>query len=121
MKKVFGFEPLRTGAGGDGGANDPFVGKRARWAGNHALTAGNARGIAHRRIEIESDAGGIAFAHAAEDEIIFDFVAAADAAIAEDASVMVDSDGEGRIIDTACDSAFGEAWLRDSGRFRERL
>src|SRR6266478_4453599 len=121
LKKVFGFEPLRTGAGGDGGANDPFVGKRARWAGNHALTAGNARGIAHRRIEIESDAGGIAFAHAAEDEIIFDFVAAADAAIAEDASVMVDSNGEGRGIFTACDGAFGEARLRGSGRARECL
>ncbi len=121
LKKVLRLETLRSGTAGDGGANDPFVGQRARWAGDHALAAGNARGIAHRRIEIESDAGGIALAHAAEHEIIFDLVATADAAIAKNASVMVDSNGEGRGIFTACDSAFGEARWRGAGGVSERL
>src|SRR6266481_5604182 len=121
LKKVLRLETLRPGACGDGRANDPFIGQRARWAGDHALAARNACGIAHRRIEIESDAGEIAFAHAAEHEIIFDFVAATDAAIAEDARVMVDGDGKGRIILTACNGAFGEALLRGSSCVRERL
>jgi len=52
----------------------------------------------HWRVEIERDAGGVAFAHAAEDEIVADFIAAADATVAEDAGVMIDSNGKRRVV-----------------------
>ncbi len=56
-----------------------------------------------------------------EDKIVFDFVAAANAAIAQDAGVVIDGDGQGRIIQAARDGTFGEAGLRDAGVFRERF
>jgi len=82
-KRFLGFESLRVRTGGDRDARHALVGERACGTGNHTLATGDAGGIAHRRIEIERDAGGITFAHAAQDKIALDFVAAADAAIAE--------------------------------------
>ena len=107
--------------GGDGGAGDAFVGERAGRARDHAFAAGDARGIAHGRIQIEGDAGGISFAHAPEHKIVFDFVAAANTTIAEDARVMIDCDGQRRIVEAARDSAFGETRLLDARGFRERF
>ncbi len=43
----------------DGSARDTFIGERAGGARNHAFAAGDAGGIAHRRVQIECDAGGI--------------------------------------------------------------
>ena len=121
LQEILGFESLRAWTDSDCGAHDAFVGERACRTGDHALATGDARGIAHRRIEIERDAGGIAFAHAAEDEIVLDFVAAADAAVAENTGVMIDGDGQGRIVFAAGSCAFCEARLGSARRFRERL
>src|SRR5260370_1457314 len=77
--------------------------------------SGDGGGIAHRRIEIESDAGGIAFAHAAEDEIAFDLVAATDAAVAENASVVVHGDGQGRIVFAVSNGTFRKTRLGSAG------
>src|SRR5260370_2164193 len=108
-QELLGFESLRVRAGSDRGADNTFVGERACGARNHALAAGNARGIPHRGIEIEGDADRISFAHAAENEIVFDFVAAADATVAQDTGVVVHGDGQGGIVFAASDTAFHEA------------
>ena len=115
LQEFFGFETFGAGTSGNGCTDYAFVGERAGGAGNHTLAAGDAGGIAHGRIEIERDASGIAFAHAAEYEIVFDFIATADAAVAKDAGVMIDVDGERRIVLTACNGALGEAWFFDAG------
>ena len=121
LQEILGFESLRAWTDNDCGAHDAFVGERAGRAGNHALATGDTRGIPHRRIEIERDACGIAFAHAPQDEIAFDFVAAANAAVAKNASVVVDGDRQRGIILAAGNRAFCEARLGSARRFRERL
>ena len=65
-------------------------------------------GIAHRRIQVKSNARGVTFAHASENKIVFDFVAAADAAVAKNAGIVVYGDGQGRIVFAARDGAAGE-------------
>ena len=117
MQEFFRFEPFGSGTSGDIRADDTFVGESAGGAGDHAFTAGYAGGIAHGGVEIESYAGRIAFAHTAEDEIVLDFVAAADAAVAEDARVVIDVNGERRIVFAAGDAAFGETRFFDAGVF----
>ena len=47
-------------------------------------------------LSVEGDAGVVAFAHAAEDEILANLVAAADAAVAQDAGVVIDGDAHAR-------------------------
>ena len=103
------------------GARDAFVRKRARRARHHTLAAGNARGIAHRRVQIKRDARGISLAHAAEDEIILDLVATPDAAVAQDASVVVHGNRQRRIVFTAGNCASRETWSADSSFLRERF
>ena len=70
------------------------VGQRARRAGDHALAAGHAARVAHRIVEVEGDACRVALAHPAEDLVVPDLIAAADAAVAEDAGVVIDADQE---------------------------
>jgi len=106
--ELFGSEGLGGLIGSEDGAGGDFVGKRAGGTRDHALAAGNASRITHGGVEIEGDAGGIAFAHAAEHEIVLDFVAAADATVAEDASVVIDGDGERRIVRAARSEAPGK-------------
>jgi len=119
--EFFGGEGLRGLNGSDGGAGGGFIGERAGRAGDHAFAAGDTSRIAHRGVEIEGDAGGIAFAHAAEDEIVFDFVAAADAAVAEDAGVVIDSDGEGGIVGATRSGAARKTQTSDIGLLRKSL
>ena len=119
--QFFGGQGLRGLTDGDRGADRNFVGERAGGAGNHAFAAGDASGIAHRRVEIKSNAGGVAFAHAAEDEIVFDLVATTDAAVAEDAGVVFDGDGEGGIVGTAGGGAARKAWSADASLLGESL
>ncbi len=121
LQQIFGFESLRVWTDSDRGAHHALVGERTGGTGDHALATGDAGGIPHRRIEIERDAGGITLAHAAQDEIAFDFVAAANAAVAENAGVVVDGDGQGRIVLAARDCSFCEARLGSTGRFRVRF
>ena len=119
--KLFCGEGLGGLVGGNRGTDGDFVGERAGGTGDHALAAGNAGGIAHGRVEIEGDAGGVAFAGAAENEIVFDFVAAADAAVAKNAGVVIDGDGEGRIVAAAGSSAARKTRTGDAGLPGESL
>jgi hypothetical protein len=61
-------------------------------AGLHALAAGDAGRGAHRVVQVERDARGVALAGAADDVVALDVVAGPDAAVAEDAGVVVDGD-----------------------------
>ena len=47
---------------------------------------------AHRLVEVEADARGVALAGAADDLVALDVVARADAAVAEDAGLVIDGD-----------------------------
>src|SRR5580704_568411 len=88
------FERNRLGIGRpcDARLRDELVCESARRTGHHTLTARNARRIAHRRVVIESNAGGDALAHASQNKIFTDVAATADTAIAQDAGVKVDGD-----------------------------
>src|SRR5215472_13690932 len=121
LQKLFCFKNLCARAGGNGGSRKAFVGERTRGTGNHALAAGNARGISHRRIQIKSDARGIAFTHAAKNEIALDFVAAANAAVAQNARIVIYSDGERGIILAAGDGALWKPQRGYPRGFRERF
>src|SRR6185312_4594237 len=79
-------------AGLDRDVVDRLVGQRAGGAGRHAFTARDAGRLAHRVVEIERDAGGVALAAAADDIVGLDVVAGAHAAVAQDAGVVVDRD-----------------------------
>ena len=82
----------------DRDAADRLVGQRPGRAGLHALAAGDARAGAHRVVEVERDPGRVALAGAADDVVALDVVAGPDAAVAQDAGVVVDvDDGVGRV------------------------
>ena len=59
-----------------------LVGEGASGARHHALAARHARGVAHRQIGVEGDAGHEAFAAAAQHVVVANLVAAANAAVA---------------------------------------
>ena len=73
-------------------AVDGLVRERAGRARSDAFAAGHARRLAHRVVEIEGDPGRIALSRTADDVVALDVVAGADAAVAEDARVVVDGD-----------------------------
>ena len=66
--------------------------ERARRAVDHAFAAGHTARLPHRIVEVKADVGGIALATAADDVVFLDVGAGPDAAIAEDALVVVDVD-----------------------------
>ena len=70
-----------------------------------ALAAGHAARCAHRHVEVEGDPRCVALAHAADDVVFLDDVAAAHAAVAEDAGVVIDGDDERRVVAWAARSA----------------
>ena len=78
-----------------------FVGKRSGRARHHAFAARDACRIAHRYVQIERDVRGISFPHAAQHKIAFDFVAAADAAVAENARIVVHGNRQRRIVSSS--------------------
>src|SRR5262249_41664584 len=69
-----------------------LVHQRPGGARGHALAARDARALAHRLIEIERDARRVALAGATDDVVVLDVVARPDAAIAQDAGLVVDRD-----------------------------
>src|SRR5439155_13928373 len=71
---------------------DRLVRERAGRARGDALAAGHARRLAHRVVEVEGDQRRVALARAADHVVALDVVARADAAVAEDARVVVDRD-----------------------------
>ncbi len=83
---------VELGAGPDGHIVDRLVGERAGGAGGDTLAAGHARRRAHRVVEVEGDARRVTLAAAADHVVALDVVAGADAAVAEDAGVVVDGD-----------------------------
>ena len=82
----------------DGDVPDRLVGQRTGRARGDTLAAGDARRVAHRVVEVEGDPGGVALAAAADDVVALDVVAGADAAVAQDAGVVIDrDDGVGKV------------------------
>src|SRR3954471_15722404 len=75
-----------------------LVGQRSRRARNHALTARYTRRSSHGVIEVESDAGLVSFILSTDNVIVAHLTAGADAAVAEDASGVVDEDAERGVI-----------------------
>src|ERR1700722_512696 len=71
---------------------DRLVGQRAGRAGGDALAAGHAGRAAHRVAQVERDVRAEALAAAPDDIVALDVVAGADAAVAQDAGVVVDRD-----------------------------
>ena len=74
------------------GADDALVRQRASRARDHAFAAGDARRLAHGQVGIEGDAGLVSLTAAGEYPVVTDVVAAANAAVAQDARLVVDRD-----------------------------
>src|SRR5262245_8748104 len=85
------------------------VGQGAGRTGDHALAAGDARGIAHRVVEVEGDAGTVALAHAAKYLVVANLATATDATVAQDAGVVIDRNDDRRLVVTAIASGAREA------------
>src|SRR5689334_11066217 len=79
-------------------SDDVFVSQRAGRAGDHAFPARNTGRTAHRIVEIESDAGLISFVLSSDHVVVPHLTTCADAAVAEDASGVVNEDAEGGIV-----------------------
>src|SRR4051794_530658 len=77
---------------------DRLVRDRAGRARGDALAARHARRLPHRVVEVERDARRVALARAPDDVVALDVVARADAAVAEDARVVVDRDDGVRVV-----------------------
>src|SRR5207237_820786 len=75
-----------------------LVRQRSRGARRHTFTAGDAGALAHRLIEVEGDAGAVALAGTADDLVGLNIVAGTDAAIAENARLVIYSDDRGRQV-----------------------
>src|SRR5262249_1559280 len=61
-------------------------------AGCHALSARHARGLPHREIEVERDAGRVTLPTAPDHEVRLHLAARPDAAVAENPRVVIDGD-----------------------------
>ena len=83
---------VELGARLDRDVVDGLVHERARRTGGHALAAGHAGRLAHRVVQVERDQRGVALAGAADHVVALDVVAGADAAVAQDAGVVVHRD-----------------------------
>ena len=75
-----------------------LVGEGAGGARHHALAARHAGGVAHRQVGVEGDAGHEAFAAAAQNVVVANLVAAANAAVAQNARLVIDGDRERRAV-----------------------
>ena len=75
-----------------------LVGQRAGRAGGHALAAGDAARLAHRQVVVEGNARRVALAGAPDDVVALHVVAGADAAVAQDAGIVVHGDDRRRQV-----------------------
>src|SRR5262249_45101289 len=75
-----------------------LVGQRPGGAGGGALAAGDAGALAHRGVEVEGDLRGRGAAGPADDVVGLDLVAGPDAAVAEDARLVVHGDHRRAVI-----------------------
>ena len=96
---------VKLGLGPDRDVVDRLVGQRAGRAGGDALAAGDAGRGAHRVAEVERDVRGEPLAAAPDHVVALDVVAGADAAVAQDAGVVVDGDDRARQVDAAAFAA----------------
>src|SRR5262249_3430860 len=69
-----------------------LVGERASGAGRDAFAARHARALAHRVVEVERDPRFVPLAGPADDFVALNLVACPDAAVAEDAGLVIDGD-----------------------------
>ena len=96
-----GLDAVELRARPDRDGVDRLVRQRAGRAGSNALAAGHAGRLAHRIVQVERDQGRVALAGAADHVVALDVVAGADAAVAQDAGVVVDRDDRVAQIDAA--------------------
>jgi hypothetical protein len=69
-----------------------LVGERAGRAVGHTLAAGDAGRLTHRLVHVEADPRQEPFTVAADDLVHLDVIAGPDAAVAQDAGVVIDGD-----------------------------
>ncbi len=98
-----------------------LVGERAGGARDHALAARHAGGVAHRQVGVERDARHEALAAAAENVVVANLVAAANAAVAQNARFVIHRDDERRIVLAARRDPARKARLRDAFQARQRF
>ena len=96
-----GVDRLELLARADRDVMDRLVDQRTGRARGDALAARHARRLAHRVVQVERDARRVALPGAADDVVALDVVARADAAVAEDAGVVVDADHRVRVVQPA--------------------
>src|SRR3954454_11086328 len=96
--RAHGVDLAQLGARPDRDVADRLVRQRAGRARGDALAARDARRLAHRVVEVERDPRRVALARAPDDVVALDVVAGADAAVAEDARVVVDGDDGVRVV-----------------------
>src|SRR5690606_41951232 len=78
-----------------------LVGQRPGRADRGAFPAGHATAAPHGDVEIEGNAGAISLTATGYDMVVLQFVAAPDAAIAENASLVIDCDHRRAIVTAA--------------------
>ena len=98
-----------------------LVGERAGGARHHALAARHAGRVAHRQVGVERDARHEAFAAPAQNVVVANLVAAANAAVAQDARFVIHRDDERRIVLAARRDPAGKARLRDAFQAGQRF
>ncbi len=112
---------MSTGSPGRTVLHHALVGQGAGGARDHAFAARDARRIAHRQVVVERDAGHEALASAPEHVVVPDLIAAANAAIAEDAGFVIHRDYQRRVVLPARRNAAWKARLGDAFQARQRL
>ncbi len=96
-----------------------LVGQRAGGARHHAFAARDAGGIAHRQVAVECDARREALAAPPQNIVMANLVAAANAAVAENAGLVIHGDHQRRIVLAARRNPARETRLRDAFQTRQ--
>ncbi len=98
-----------------------LVGESAGRARHHALAARDAGGVAHGQVGVERDARHEPLAAPSENVVVANLVAAANAAVAQDARLVIHRDDERRIVLAARRDASGKARLGDAFQAGQRF
>ena len=94
LQQIFRFKSFRARPFRNRSARHALVRQSSRRTRNHALAARNTGRIAHRRVQVERDARGVAFPHAAQYKIRPHFIAPAYTPVAQNARIVVHRDAQ---------------------------
>ncbi|MFZ3215668.1 MAG: hypothetical protein WA192_06380, partial [Candidatus Acidiferrales bacterium] len=112
---------LRIRRHGNFGLRDRAIRQRSGGTGNHALAARYAGGFAHRFVRVKSDPCGRSFAHASQNKILANLIAASDTAITQNARIEIHGNAHRGIVRTAARCARWVTRTRNVFLFRERF